>query len=169
FSDPGADSWTATVDYGNGAGPQPLLLNPDKSFTLSHVYVDDGFYTVTVVVIDDDGGSGSDTATIAVRDSITPPVRTVFDLSARAKSGKVDLVWTPVAGAQSYSVYRGTTAGGPYDVIATGHTCDYCAYADFGLTNDVTYHYVVTSMTNGTESLFSNEVNATPQERRRTR
>jgi len=36
FTDPGsADTWTATVDYGDGSGVVPLALNPDKSFTLS--------------------------------------------------------------------------------------------------------------------------------------
>ena len=36
FTDPGADVWAATVDYGDGAGTQPLDLNPDKSFSLNH-------------------------------------------------------------------------------------------------------------------------------------
>ena len=47
FTDPGADTWTATVDYGDGSGEQPLLLNSDKTFNLSHTYADDGVYTVT--------------------------------------------------------------------------------------------------------------------------
>ena len=50
FTDPGADTWTATVDYGDGSGDQPLSLGPDKTFTLSHVYADNGRYTVTVTV-----------------------------------------------------------------------------------------------------------------------
>jgi hypothetical protein len=67
FVDPGAlDTWTATVDYGDGGGPQPLALNPDKTFDLGHVYADDGNYTVTVTVTDDDGGVGSDTMAVAV-------------------------------------------------------------------------------------------------------
>ena len=46
FSDPDADTWTATVDYGDGSGVQPLALNVDKSFALSHTYSDNGNYTV---------------------------------------------------------------------------------------------------------------------------
>ena len=38
FSDPGPDTWTATVDYGDGSGTQSLPLNPDKTFSLSHLY-----------------------------------------------------------------------------------------------------------------------------------
>ena len=65
FTDPGADSWTATVDYGEGAGPQLLAL-AGKTFTLSHTYVDNGDYTVTVEVTDDDGGVGTDDVEVTV-------------------------------------------------------------------------------------------------------
>src|SRR5439155_13334618 len=65
FSDPGSTSWTATVDYGDGSGAQPLTLNPDQTFTLSHAYADNGNYAVTVTLTDNFGSSatGSTTAT----------------------------------------------------------------------------------------------------------
>ena len=66
FSDPGADTWTATVDYGDGTPVGALTLNPDKSFSLSHTYADDGSYSVTVTVADDDAsGSASFSVTVA--------------------------------------------------------------------------------------------------------
>jgi len=65
FTDPGPDSWTATVDYGDGSGAQPLALN-GKSFSLSHTYAAPGSYTVTVTVTDDGGLSGTRTATVVV-------------------------------------------------------------------------------------------------------
>ena len=71
FSDPGADTWTATVDYGDGSGVQPLTLNMDKTFDLSHTYADDGDYTVTVRVEDADTGSDSDTLLVMV-DNVAP-------------------------------------------------------------------------------------------------
>lgn len=52
FADPGADVWTATVDYGDGSGVQPLALRPDRTFTLSHRYLDNGAFTATVSVSD---------------------------------------------------------------------------------------------------------------------
>jgi hypothetical protein len=74
FTDPGADTWTATVDYGDGSGMQPLSLS-GKTFTLSHVYTEDGVYTVTVNVTDDDGGTGTDTLQVTVNDvPLTPAV-----------------------------------------------------------------------------------------------
>ena len=56
FADPGADSWTATVDYGHGAGPQPLELS-GMTFHLSHMYGGNGSgpFTVTVRVEDGSG------------------------------------------------------------------------------------------------------------------
>jgi len=58
--DPGADSWTAVVDYGDGSEVQPLNLNADKTFSLSHVYAEEGVYFVTVTAGDDDLGGGEE-------------------------------------------------------------------------------------------------------------
>ena len=71
--DPGVDTTTATVDYGDGTGVRPLALREDMSFDLSHVYADDGDYTVTVEVTDDDTGVGSDTLTVTVN-NVAPTV-----------------------------------------------------------------------------------------------
>ena len=56
FVDPGADTFTATVDYGEGSGSVPLALD-GKSFVLDHTYPA-GSYTVTVWVYDTHGGAG---------------------------------------------------------------------------------------------------------------
>ncbi|HEX2092168.1 MAG TPA: DNA/RNA non-specific endonuclease [Longimicrobiaceae bacterium] len=66
FADPGSDSWTATVNYGDGSGAQPLAL-AGKAFSLSHTYAAAGTYTVTVTVADDDGDSTARTATVTVQ------------------------------------------------------------------------------------------------------
>ena len=50
FTDPGSETWTATVNYGDGGGVQPLALNPNKTFNLSHLYATPGDYPVTVTV-----------------------------------------------------------------------------------------------------------------------
>jgi N-acetylneuraminic acid mutarotase len=74
FTDPGtADTWTATVDYGDGSGSTPLALNPDKTFNLAHAYGDNGTFTVAVTVTDDDGGVGTDTVTVTVK-NVAPGV-----------------------------------------------------------------------------------------------
>jgi serine protease len=65
FADADPDTWTATVDYGDGAGPRGLALS-GKSFSLSHVYTAAGSHTVLVTVADDDGGAGTSSASVTV-------------------------------------------------------------------------------------------------------
>jgi putative cell wall-binding protein len=66
FTDPDDDSWTATVDYGDGSGLVPLTLNSNKTFSLSHLYGGTGAYTVTVTVEDSGHLSGTDTLAVTV-------------------------------------------------------------------------------------------------------
>ena len=67
FTDPdAADTWTATVDYGDGSGVRALPLNPEKTFELSHLYADDGQYTITVTVTDGEADAGSDQMLVTV-------------------------------------------------------------------------------------------------------
>ena len=53
FTDPGADTWSATVDYGDGSGVAALSLG-GKAFSLSHTYNAAGTFIVSVRVSDDD-------------------------------------------------------------------------------------------------------------------
>jgi len=64
FADPGADPWSATVNYGDGSGTGALTLS-GMSFYLSHRYTAAGSFTVTVGVSDDDVTS-TRTATVTV-------------------------------------------------------------------------------------------------------
>jgi len=61
FADPGSDTWTALVDYGDGSGVQPLALT-GKSFALSHTYITAGNYRVSVTIHDDDSETSAQTA-----------------------------------------------------------------------------------------------------------
>jgi hypothetical protein len=77
FTDPGADVWSATVDYGDGSGVQSLTLNVDKTFSLSHLYADDDAddtYTVTVCVNDEDPGAGGCTSFNVTVANVAPTV-----------------------------------------------------------------------------------------------
>ncbi len=65
FTDPGGDVWTASVDYGDGAGPVLQSLD-GKSFEVRHTYRTRGTFMVTATVNDDDGGSGSAQASVVV-------------------------------------------------------------------------------------------------------
>jgi hypothetical protein len=90
------------------------------------------------------------------------PVVCVSDLSGVGTSGstlappRIDLTWTGIGNAGSYSVLRGTTAGGPYAQIARATTT---AFSDTsGLANGSTYYYVLQPLdANGIEICQSNE------------
>ena len=90
----------------------------------------------------------------------------IEDLSARAKSGKVNLTWTPIPDAVEYDIYRSLDANGPYELIAN-HITDYAIYADYEVINGKTYYYVVRWIdADGWESFDSNEAGATSSSRR---
>jgi PKD repeat protein len=60
FSDPGLlDTHTVAWDFGDSATAGGTL-------TPTHAFADDGLYTVTLTVTDDDGGVGSDTLVVSV-------------------------------------------------------------------------------------------------------
>lgn len=65
FSDPGADTWTASVLWGDGSPSSSLVLD-GFSFALAHRFVAAGSYIVSVSVADDDGGVGSVSRTVTV-------------------------------------------------------------------------------------------------------
>jgi len=67
FTDPGTlDTHTIEWDFGDGSTTSGIL-------TPTHVYGNNGIYTVTLTVTDDDGGVGSDTLTVAVN-NVAPTV-----------------------------------------------------------------------------------------------
>jgi len=88
FSDPGVDSWTATVDYGDGSGIASLALS-GKAFSLSHAYTSPGTFTVTVRVSDDDvTSSRAQTVTVStVGKGVSDALALLAQLVA---AGKID-------------------------------------------------------------------------------
>ncbi|MCU0963403.1 MAG: PKD domain-containing protein, partial [Pirellulaceae bacterium] len=72
-----ADAWTATVDYGDGTGVQPLAPI-GTTFALDHAYADSGEYWITVTVVDRDLAIDSATFQVAVQ-NLPPIVNTGAD------------------------------------------------------------------------------------------
>ncbi|MGB7326094.1 MAG: PKD domain-containing protein [Rubripirellula sp.] len=61
FNDPGSDTWTGTVDYGDGSPVETLNINSaNRTIDLLHTYTASGTYPVLVKIIDDDSAAGSD-------------------------------------------------------------------------------------------------------------
>ena len=74
FADPGInDTHIIEWDFGDGSPPEVGSLTP------THAYGDNGSYTVTLTVTDDDGGVGTDTLTVLV--SNVAPTTTIDPMS----------------------------------------------------------------------------------------
>ena len=80
------DSWTATVEYGDDTGELPLLLD-GMSFELSHVYPDDGDYTVTVTIEDSYGKSSTDHLGVTVN-NVAPTMTAGVDVVTVAEGDR---------------------------------------------------------------------------------
>ena len=107
--------------------------------------------------------SGGATATVSflTSASTTAFTESLTGTGTAAPQHSVDLSWNPSASTvNGYNVYRGSKTGGPYSKInpsLDGTT----TYADGSVQAGQTYFYVTTAVaTDGTESTFSNEVNA---------
>ncbi len=82
-----SDPLTARIEFGDG-GESPLLLAPDGSFAIQHVYADQGVFAVRVVALDDDGAEGQATLPLTINDvPVDPDINRdgnvdAFDLAA---------------------------------------------------------------------------------------
>ncbi len=76
------------------------------------------------------------------------------------ESQSVDLSWTEVPGVTEYKVYQGTQTG-TYEEVLTASALS-CTINE--LINNTTYYFAVKAKNENSESLYSNEVTATPQE-----
>ncbi len=95
---------------------------------------------------------------IAVQ-KLYPPVPAALTATVNT-SLRIDLSWVGGQEAASYNVKRSTTHLGPYTTVASPVNMN---YVDSGLTNSVTYYYVVSAVNTNGESANSAEVSAVAQ------
>jgi murein DD-endopeptidase MepM/ murein hydrolase activator NlpD len=131
FTDSGTlDTHTASILWGDGS-PAEVVSVITLAAGVPHVYGDNGSYSVTVTVTDDDGGSGGDTVNVVVG-NLPPTVG--FDMSgAVAFPGGSYLVVK--AGSQLPSSADGTDAGSD-DLTFTWTVGDQNTYFNNGSTPD---------------------------------
>jgi hypothetical protein len=93
FTDVGTrDTHTATVNWGDGSATETVVVNQGSGFgTLdgSHVYADDGLYTVTVAIRDDDGGTTENQFEVKVNN--VAPLVTLDPIPMINENGEVTL------------------------------------------------------------------------------
>jgi fibronectin type 3 domain-containing protein len=93
--------------------------------------------------------------------STLPPPAAPASVSALAGNARVTVSWDIVPGATSYNLWRSTTQGGPYTLLAGNISGVGLGYVDQSVANGMTYFYVVSANGNGA-GLNSAEVSATP-------
>jgi hypothetical protein len=92
FTDPGfLDTETATVTWGDGTPAEAGVVSFSAgSGTVSgtHTYLDNGLYTVTVEVCDDDGGCGADSLVVTVL-NVPPTVSAIMAPSEKLVGAEI--------------------------------------------------------------------------------
>jgi parallel beta-helix repeat protein len=135
FTDLGVnDTFTATVDYGDGSGVQPLALT-GNTFSLSHNYTSAGPFTVTVKVTDDDLGVGTDTVSVLVTNVL--PTGDIVDVAPDPRSTAVDTIYIvfsePVTGFELADLILSRN-GGP-NLLTGAQSLSTVDHATFTLNN----------------------------------
>jgi autotransporter-associated beta strand protein len=100
----------------------------------------------------------TDNACISAIEILQGGLYVPVNLTAAAGNARVTLNWSPVAGAASYNVKRGSTSGGPYTNIANTTSA---SYNDNPLSGATTYYYVVSAVNGVNESFDSLEAGVT--------
>jgi hypothetical protein len=151
-------SASLTGVFSNGTGvitPGDLTVSSGTAISVTPTATTTYILTVT----NSAGVTATQTATVTVN-AANPAAPT--GLSAEAGNATVALSWTASAGATSYNVYRGTTAGGESTTaLATGITTT--TYTDSTAVNNTTYYYKVAAVNEAGTSPMSNEASATPE------
>jgi len=113
------------------------------------------FYKVAAV-----GSSGpSANSSAASAKPVGPPPVPGGLVATGGANAQVPLSWNPSFLATNYNLKRSTINNGPYTTIASLKGTN---YLDTGLTNGITYYYVVTSVGTNGESANSAQASATP-------
>ena len=135
FADPGSDTWTGVVNYGDGENQSLTIDQGAKTFSLNHSYTLSGTYNVTVNLNDDDGGSFTDSYTVTV--NLSPEI-VIEDTSLTpaitlADGTSVVSIGTPLV-MESASKTLTIRNIGTAPLAGLGYTLDGPASNDYSLT-----------------------------------
>ena len=152
------------LGVGNG---DPSSHEADKNTSQRSVF--NGLAEVIVQSINQPGtitltatSTGLNSTHVTITEAATlPPPAAPAGVAAVGGSAQARVTWDVVPGATTYNLWRATTSGGPYTLIAGNIGSVNLGYDDNAVTNLTTYYYAVTANGVGT-SVNSAEVSATP-------
>lgn len=142
-------------------GPYITIASPAVTNYLNTGLTNGTTYYYVVSAVNGDGESANSSEVNATPTAVPPPSPPdpPTGLAAEARDTQVRLTWNASIGATGYKVKRSLVSGGPYTTIASPTVTH---YINSGLTNGVTYYYVVSATNANGESANSSEVSATP-------
>ena len=159
------DVFQATLSY-NGSTLTETITDTQTNATVTETYTINIPQTVgsSTAYVGFTAGTGGLTATQNILEwtySAASQVPTApGNLMATASGTTIGLTWASVAGATSYNIYRGASAGGEgTTAYQTGVTAT--GFSDAGLATGTTYYYFVTAVNGAGESSHSAETSAT--------
>ena len=151
-------------------GPYSLIQTFTNNTSTSHTdtgLTDETTFYYVIRSYDGFAESGnSNEASATPLDNLTPAAPTslsVVDTPADT-GGAIDLAWTPSTAGDvtEQRVYRSVTSTGPYTLVQTFPNNTTSTHTDTGLTNGITYYYVIRAFDGTNESGNSNEAFAIP-------
>jgi fibronectin type 3 domain-containing protein len=153
----GATSYKVQRSITNG-GPYTNIASPaGTNYTDAGLSNGTTYYYVLTAL------RGNSPSANSMQVSATPQVSAPAapgSLIITASNGQVTLAWAASFGATNYNVKQAIVSGGPYTTIASLNGTN---YTETGLSNGVTYYYVVSAVSIGGEGANSSEASATPQ------
>lgn len=157
-----------TVNAGTTPGGTVFQVTPGGGLTTLHQFMQvDGGYPLAALIQDSDGnfygttqqGGTENTGTIFKLVVVPGIPDAPANLTATPGNAQVTLNWTAVAGATSYTIYRGT-ASGSETALASGVTGT--SYTATSLTNGTRYFFQVAAVNGVGTGPKSAEANALP-------
>ncbi len=147
--------------------PSPTLIttfnnNTTAAYTDTAVTTGTTYYYVIRSYKGLQESANSTETNVAPLDNIAPNAPT--GLSATPFEAEVALSWTVSNSSDviQQKVYRSTSPGGPYSLVATIGDKTTVIYTDSAVSNGTTYYYIVRAIDVSQESTNSNESSATP-------
>jgi hypothetical protein len=150
----------ASVTISSGSSSTSEFALSGISFPLTIPAGQSASFTVTFTP--QASGAASASATFASNASNASAVGSLIGTGVAPVQHQVALGWdASTSSVAGYNIYRGTSAGGPYTKINSASDVT-TSYTDTLVTAGQTYYYLTTAVdTEGTESIYSNEVVAT--------
>jgi cellulose 1,4-beta-cellobiosidase len=158
----GALTYTVKRSLTSGGPYQTWYGYTTTDTTLIDNGLENGTTYYYVVSAKNDHGESPDSTEVSATPVLPPPPAAPTGLIATGGKAKVNLRWTQSStpGISYNSIYRATTSGGPYSLVANT-SGPVTSYTDAGLASGKTYYYVVAATKRIQESAKSNQASAT--------